>query len=41
MKGLLVAVVIFTVIIALLIISYEAPARSKKKLSGRGGDFES
>jgi hypothetical protein len=24
-----------------LIVSYEAPARSKKKLTGRGGDFES
>jgi hypothetical protein len=41
MKNVLVAVGIFSVIIAVLLISYEAPSRSKNKLTGRGGDFES
>jgi len=27
--------------VAVMISSYEAPAKSKKKLTGRGGDFES
>jgi hypothetical protein len=41
MKNVLVAIGIFSAIIAVLIISYEAPSRSKNKLTGRGGDFES
>jgi len=41
MKAVFVVVGIFAAIIAVLIVSYEAPARSKKKLTGRGGDFES
>jgi hypothetical protein len=32
---------VFAMIIAALIIAYERPAKSKKKLTGRGGDFES
>ena len=31
----------FTIIVAALIIAYERPGKSKKKLTGRGGDFES
>lgn len=30
----------FAIILAALLIAYERPARSKKKLTGRGGDFE-
>jgi hypothetical protein len=30
----------FAVILFALLISYERPARSKKKITGRGGDFE-
>jgi hypothetical protein len=30
----------FTMIIAALLIAYERPAKSKKKITGRGGDFE-
>jgi hypothetical protein len=31
---------VFAVILVALLIAYERPARSKKKLTGRGGDFE-
>lgn len=41
MKAVLISVVVFTAFIAVLISSYEKPAKSKKKLTGRGGDFES
>jgi uncharacterized membrane protein len=30
----------FTMIIAALLIAYERPTNSKKKITGRGGDFE-
>jgi hypothetical protein len=32
---------VFVMIIAALLVAYERPAKSKKKLTGRGGDFES
>jgi len=32
---------VFLMIVAALIIAYERPGKSKKKLTGRGGDFES
>jgi len=31
---------IFAIVIVSLLIAYERPARSKKKITGRGGDFE-
>jgi len=31
---------IFVAILVSLLIAYERPARSKKKITGRGGDFE-
>jgi hypothetical protein len=31
---------VFVAILLSLLIAYERPARSKKKLTGRGGDFE-
>jgi hypothetical protein len=37
-KFLLVGV--FAMIIAALLVAYERPAKSKKKITGRGGDFE-
>jgi hypothetical protein len=37
-KFLLVGV--FAMIIATLLVAYERPAKSKKKITGRGGDFE-
>jgi len=30
----------FTMIVATLLVAYERPAKSKKKITGRGGDFE-
>ena len=41
MTGILVTIGIFIAVIALFILVYEKPAKSKKKLTGRGGDFES
>jgi hypothetical protein len=32
---------VFVMIVAALLIAYERPSKSKKKLTGRGGDFES
>ena len=32
---------VFAAILVSLLIAYERPARSKKKITGRGGDFES
>jgi hypothetical protein len=31
----------FAIILVSLLVAYERPARSKKKITGRGGDFES
>jgi hypothetical protein len=31
---------IFAVVLVGLLVAYERPARSKKKITGRGGDFE-
>ena len=31
----------FVVVVAIFLVAYERPAKSKKKLTGRGGDFES
>jgi len=30
----------FAVVLGALLIAYERPARNKKKITGRGGDFE-
>jgi hypothetical protein len=30
----------FVLVLAALLIAYERPARNKKKITGRGGDFE-
>jgi hypothetical protein len=32
---------VFVTIIAALLVAYERPTKSKKKITGRGGDFES
>lgn len=32
---------VFTMIVAALVIAYERPGKTKNKLTGRGGDFES
>jgi hypothetical protein len=32
---------VFAMIIAALLVAYERPAKNKKKITGRGGDFES
>jgi hypothetical protein len=32
---------VFTMIIAAFLVAYERPTKSKKKITGRGGDFES
>jgi hypothetical protein len=34
-------IVLFVIIVGALIAAYERPAKSKKKITGRGGDFES
>jgi hypothetical protein len=31
----------FAIVLFALLVAYERPARSKKKITGRGGDFES
>jgi hypothetical protein len=41
MTAVFVALGAFIAIIVVAIFVYEAPARKKNKLSGRGGDFES
>ncbi len=41
MTGVFIAIGIFIVVVAVFIITYEAPSKSKNKLTGRGGDFES
>ncbi len=35
-----IAIGAFAVILFALLIAYERPVRSKKKITGRGGDFE-
>jgi hypothetical protein len=30
----------FALVVISLLVAYERPARSKKKITGRGGDFE-
>jgi hypothetical protein len=32
---------VFIMILAALLVAYERPAKNKKKITGRGGDFES
>ena len=32
---------VFVMIVAALLVAFERPVKSKKKLTGRGGDFES
>jgi hypothetical protein len=32
---------VFTMIIAALLVAYERPTNNRKKITGRGGDFES
>jgi hypothetical protein len=31
----------FVIIVGALLVAYERPVKSKKKITGRGGDFES
>jgi hypothetical protein len=31
---------IFALVVISLLVAYERPAKSKKKITGRGGDFE-
>jgi hypothetical protein len=31
---------IFAIVVISLLVAYERPAKSKKKITGRGGDFE-
>ena len=40
MTGVFIAIGIFVAVVVIFIITYEAPSQSKKKLTGRGGDFE-
>lgn len=37
----LIVIGVFAMIIAALLVAFERPVKSKKKLTGRGGDFES
>jgi hypothetical protein len=37
----LIVIGVFVMIVAALLVAYERPVKSKKKLTGRGGDFES
>jgi hypothetical protein len=32
---------VFIMIVAALLVAYERPTKNKKKITGRGGDFES
>ena len=36
-----IAIAVFAIILGTLLVAYERPVKSKKKLTGRGGDFES
>ena len=37
----LVIVGLFAVVVAIFLVAYEKPGNAKKKITGRGGDFES
>jgi hypothetical protein len=37
----LVIIGLFAVVVAVFLVAYEKPSKPKKKLTGRGGDFES
>ncbi len=37
----IVIVGLFAVAVAIFLVAYEKPSKAKKKLTGRGGDFES
>jgi hypothetical protein len=37
----LIVIGLFAMILATLLVAYERPVKSKKKMTGRGGDFES
>ena len=37
----LVIVGLFAVVVAIFLVVYEKPGKAKKKITGRGGDFES
>jgi hypothetical protein len=37
----IVVVGLFAVAVAIFLVAYEKPSKAKKKLTGRGGDFES
>jgi hypothetical protein len=37
----LIVIGVFAMILAALLVAYERPVKSKKKMTGRGGDFES
>jgi len=37
----LIVIGLFAMILAALLVAYERPVKSKKKMTGRGGDFES
>ena len=36
----LIVIGVFAMILAALLVAYERPVKSKKKMTGRGGDFE-
>ena len=36
-----IVIAVFVMIVTALLIAYERPKKSKEKLTGRGGDFES
>ncbi len=37
----LIVIAVFAMILAALLVAFERPVKSKKKMTGRGGDFES
>ena len=39
--GKILVIGVFAIIVGALVAAHERPAKSKKKLTGRGGDFES
>jgi hypothetical protein len=36
-----IVIAVFVMIVTALLIAYERPGKSKEKMTGRGGDFES
>ncbi len=36
-----IVIAVFVMIVTALLIAYERPGKSKEKMAGRGGDFES